>query len=166
MNPCLQEAAPMPLRPRLFIPSDLPALHALIDYTIGVSYAAVYPPRAIQHFRHHHTKQKILAEAGRGQTLVIEDSGQLIATGTLLGDEIKRLFTHPERQGQGLGRTIMGELEARAGASGLIVLNLHSSLPAKEFYLSLGFALEGEASAPVGEGQELRYYVMSKDLRK
>ena len=57
--------------------------------------------------------------------------------------EVKRMFTRPEWQGQGVGRRILGEIEAAAGREGLqtLVLETGDQHPAAwALYEKAGFA--------------------------
>lgn len=60
--------------------------------------------------------------------------------------EVKHLYVRPEARGHGLGRALLGELEARARALGAteLVLDTNASLEAaRGLYLSSGFELTG-----------------------
>src|SRR5205807_5488029 len=48
---------------RRFQESDLCQLMRLISETIGISYAEVYPPRAVQFFKDFHSEKKIATAA-------------------------------------------------------------------------------------------------------
>ena len=93
---------------RAFAPDDLAAVSEVVHRSIEVSYAGVYPPRAVAHFHEHHTADKIAAEAEAGRTLVVERHGRIVATGTLVGGEISRAAvggTSPSREkGRGVRR--------------------------------------------------------------
>src|SRR6267378_6894891 len=80
---------------RRFQESDLCQLVRLISETIGISYAAVYPPRAVQFFKDFHSEKKIADRSKTGTTLVVEEDGGLVATGSLVGGEILAVFVHP-----------------------------------------------------------------------
>jgi len=54
---------------RRFQESDLCQLVRLISETIGISYAEVYPPRAVQFFQDFHSEKKIAARSRSGQPL-------------------------------------------------------------------------------------------------
>src|SRR5207244_3812103 len=83
---------------RRFQESDLCQLVRLISETIGISYAEVYPPRAVQFFKDFHSEKKIADRSKTGTTLVIEEDGELMATGSLVGGEILAVFVHPRLQ--------------------------------------------------------------------
>jgi hypothetical protein len=60
---------------RRFREPDLCQLVRLISETIGISYAEVYPPRAVQFFKDFHSDKKIADRSKTGTTLVVEEDG-------------------------------------------------------------------------------------------
>ena len=60
----------------------------------------------------------------KGDTIVLQKDGQLIGTGTVLGNEIKRVFIDPAFQKHGFGKLIMRNLEAKAHAQGIKLVTL------------------------------------------
>jgi hypothetical protein len=46
--------------------TDLAAVYALVQSTIEVSYAGVYPPEAIEFFKNHHSQENIMKDIERG----------------------------------------------------------------------------------------------------
>ena len=149
---------------RTFVTADLVAVKALVDRTIDVSYAGVYPPAVITFFKEYHCRECILADAQAGHTLVIEEDGALLATGTLLGTNVRRMFVDPAMQGRGLGFALLTSLEKYACRVGLTALDLSSSLPARDFYLHHGYRIVNEEAILLPNGEQLRFYAMSKAL--
>src|SRR5947208_12224695 len=92
---------------RRFQESDLCQLMRLISETIGISYAEVYPPRAAQFFKDFHSEKKIADRSKTGITLVVEEHGELVATGSLVDAEILAVFVHPRLQKGGRGKALM-----------------------------------------------------------
>lgn len=80
---------------RNFRESDIGSLQRLIHETIDLSYAKVYPPRAVEFFKDFHAEQKILDRSRTGTILVIEEAGELSATGSIVDNEIFAVFVHP-----------------------------------------------------------------------
>ena len=124
---------------RRFREPDLCQLVRLISETIGISYAGAYPPRAVQFFKDFHSEKKIADRGKTGTTLVVEEDGELVATGSLVDGQILAVFVHPSLQRGGLGRAVMKALENEARASGVTEIGLSISLPSKRFYESLGY---------------------------
>ena len=149
---------------RRFRESDLCPLVRLISETIGISYAEVYPPRAVQFFKDFHSEKKIADRRKTGTTLVIEEDGELVATGSLVGGEILAVFVHPRLQKGGRGKALMKALENEARANGVTEIGLSISLPSKRFYESLGYEVVEEKSRDVGEGQRLDFWKAAKRL--
>jgi GNAT superfamily N-acetyltransferase len=149
---------------RRFCPSDLGAVYALVCETIDTSYVAVYPPRAIDFFHDYHEREIVVSDAARGHTLVVFSGGALVATGTRVETNVRRVFVRADRQWRGIGKKVMAELEAEALAAGIARLDLSASLPAKDFYLHLGYEILSEEEEEVAPGQHLEYYEMAKQL--
>ena len=150
---------------RAFAKADLEAVKRLIDETIDSCYVGVYPPNAVQFFKEHHSCDRILEKAGKGYTVVLEDSRRIVGTGTLLGDHVSRVFVAPDAQGRGYGKAIMGALEDRARADGVAMIELSASLPSTRFYERLGYELYEEASIDVGDGETLDFWRARKPLQ-
>jgi GNAT superfamily N-acetyltransferase len=150
---------------RQFRAEDLAAVTALVRRTIDLSYAGIYPPLAIAHFHEHHTDEEITSNAEQGYTVVAERNGRIVATGTLVGDDVRRVYVEQAWQGRGLGRAIMEELEGRAAEQGAEEVQVYASLPAKPFYEQLGYVVVEEGARDCGEGQTLRWFHMSKRIK-
>ncbi len=149
---------------RPFREAEVAALRALICETIDVSYAPVYPPRALAFFKGFHAEDRILERARRGTVLVVEEDGALIATGSLLDGEIFAVFVDPAHQGTGLGKALMARLEAEARDAGIAESLLSVSLPSKRFYEGLGYVMVEEVSRDLGAGQHLDFWKAKKRL--
>jgi GNAT superfamily N-acetyltransferase len=149
---------------RPFRLADLGSVRQLIDDTIRASYSAVYPPRAIQHFLAYHSASRILDRHGAGDVLVVAQEGVLVATGSVVADEIVGVFVSPDCQRSGVGAYVMDELEAVAQAGGFASTRLSASLPSVGFYERRGYRMLEARSIDVGEGQRLDYWVAQKDL--
>ncbi len=151
---------------REFRESDLVPVRRLIHQTIDVCYSGVYPARAVQFFKEFHSEENILERHRKGQILVVEQDGNVIATGAIVGSDIFGVFVHPEFQHRGHGSALMRELENRAKASGCTEAELSVSLPSRRFYESLGYEMLEECSTDVGEGQHLDFWKARKRLTR
>jgi arsenite methyltransferase len=154
--------SPSGLRP--FRSQDTGAVHTLIYAMIDVAYRGVYPERAIAWFKRHHSPDHIRARARDGYTVVIEQDGRIVATGSLIGDNIGAVFVTPGTQRGGLGRAVMEHLEERARAASIAQTTLSISLPSRGFYERLGYEVSDKLFFDVGEGQTLDYWLGRKDL--
>ncbi len=147
---------------RMYQAADRAPLQALIHRTIDICYCRHYCAEAVHFFKDYHSEQAIRRDARKGCTVVLDRAGRILGTGTLVGDEIKRVFVDPACQGQGLGRLIMRHLEARAAASGVNSIRLDASLPSKPFYDRLGYTTIEAAFLEVGNGRRLDFFRMRK----
>jgi GNAT superfamily N-acetyltransferase len=147
---------------RRFRPADLSAVRHLIYTTINACYSSVYPVEAVKFFKDWHCDENILRGAKAGYMLVLVKDGRIMGTGTLLGDEIVRVFVDPTFQRRGFGKLIMQRLEERAISLGVETVRLHASLPSKIFYDSLEYQTLEEGFIPVENDERLDYYRMEK----
>ncbi|RWB97246.1 MAG: GNAT family N-acetyltransferase [Mesorhizobium sp.] len=149
---------------RPFEKADLFALRNLICETIEISYRKDYPSRAIDFFKQFHSKERIMERTASGTVLVVEQDGELVATGSLDGAEIFAVFVDPGRQGTGLGRKLMELLENRAHQNGVTKTVLSISLPSRRFYEGLGYQVVEERSRDLGSGQVLKFWKAEKQI--
>jgi GNAT superfamily N-acetyltransferase len=151
---------------REFRETDLFSVKSLVHRTIAICYPGHYCLEAVRFFANYHSNEAILRDALDGCTLVLDRAGRTIATGTLVGDEIKRVFVEPAMQKHGLGRLIMRRLEEKAASLGVGTLRLDASLPAKPFYDSLGYATIEAASLTLENDRRLDFFRMHKPVEK
>ena len=152
------------LKLRRFREGDLDEVCELVRETIDTSYAAVYPPRVIEFFHQYHERAIVISDAASGHTIVVHAGGTLVATGTRAGTTVRRVFVRAAWQRRGIGQMMMAELEAAALAAEIKRLDLSASLPAKEFYLHLGYEIVSDEDYEVAPGEHLEYYEMAKTL--
>jgi len=153
------------LRIREFRVSDLVPVRQLIHDTIDICYPPVYPPLAVEFFKVFHSEEEILERHRKGDILVVEEDGVLVATGSRVGNEILGVFVLPEYQGHGLGKALMVDLEKRAKAEGFAETELSVSLPSRQFYEGLGYEILETCSIDVGAGETLDFWKARKQLR-
>ncbi len=151
---------------REFRSSDLVEVRDLIKKTIDVCYSNVYCAEAVKFFKDWHRNEKILQNAEEGLTLVLEQDGRIVGTGTIVADEIVRVFVNPSSQKYGFGRLIMQKLEEKALLQCINIVKLDASLPSKKFYDLLGYATLKHTFLEVENNKRLDYYKMQKTLTK
>jgi GNAT superfamily N-acetyltransferase len=153
------------IRLRKMNETDLQSVHELVQNTIQISYAGVYPPEAIAFFKNYHSPENILKDLTEGYIVVIETGSRITGTGTLLGTNIRRVFINPEYQRQGIGKIIADKLERKARSEGLEKLDLSASLKSRRFWEAMGYITTGEFALPVANDQKLIYYEMVKTIK-
>jgi len=144
---------------------DLERLSFVVNITINKSYLKFYPPEAIKYFLDTHTKENMKKDIPKGCTLVLELDGKIVGTGSIVDNEVKRVFVLPRYQGKGYGKKIMAKIEATALNTGTKKVELCASLPSKDFYLKLGYKIVGFAHLPLKNNKKLEYYNMEKILK-
>jgi GNAT superfamily N-acetyltransferase len=149
---------------RDFQKSDLGPVRDLIRRTIDACYSGVYPPRAVRFFKDFHSEEQIQERHCRGDILVIERHGAVVATGTIVGGDIFGVFVDPKFQRHGYGAALMRALEDKARREGCQASKLNVSLPSRGFYESLGYEMLEKCSKDVGEGESLDYWKARKVL--
>jgi GNAT superfamily N-acetyltransferase len=149
---------------REFQKADLPALKTLVHKTIATCYPGHYSAEAVRFFLDYHSEEAILRDAQKGRTVILDKAGRILGTGTLVEEEIKRVFVDPTFQKQGFGRWIMRQLEEAAARQGVGAVKLDASLPAKAFYDRLGYLTVEPAFLTVENGRRLDFFKMQKAL--
>ena len=146
--------------------SDLADVNGLISRTIDKCYSKVYCAEAIKFFKDWHCCTKILKNAEEGKTLILERDSRLVGTGTIVGDEIVRVFVDPVYQKHGFGKLIMCKLEEMAVSNDIDLVKLDASLPSKKFYDLLGYVTLEHTFLEVENNKRLDYYKMQKSLTR
>lgn len=151
---------------RIIKPQEVPVVGDLIRDTIRVSYAVVYPPRAIDFFLSYQTDDSIARRNESGIVIVAECCGKIVATGSLVRNEITGVFVSANFQGKNIGNLVMNKLEAYAAQNGHDHVELSVSLPSRGFYEKRGYKIKRPAKIDVGMAQFLEYWEGVKLLGK
>ncbi len=149
---------------REFKKTDLVEVKGLIDKTIDICYSNIYCAEAVQFFKDWHHNDKILKDAKEGYTIVSEQDGRIVGTGSVVGNEIVRVFVEPSYQKCGYGKLIMQKLEEKALSKGDNAVKLDASLPSKKFYDLLRYVTLEKTFLQVENDERLDYFKMQKIL--
>lgn len=137
-------------------------IYELVHRTIEVIYTRYYPHEAVGFFLELHSEENILRDVSDGKVYVVTLEQDVIATGTLDGDHIRRVFVLPPFQGQGIGTLIMDFLEGEViKAHGAAWLD--SSLPAGKFYHDRGYVTRKYEECRLDNDKVLAYEIMCKN---
>ncbi len=151
---------------REFKPSDLGVVKNLINSTVETCYPDAYVKESIQFFKDWHCDENILKHSKEGYTIVLEKNSDIVGTGTIVGDEIMRVFVGPAFQTRGFGKLIIRKLEEKAVSLGIDVVKLDATIPSKKFYDSLGYVTLEETYLDVANNKRLDFYKMKKSLTR
>ncbi len=120
--------------------NDTEKLYRHIEKVITECYQTVYNKEILNYFLSYNQPHHILSDARAGKTLMVYYNNIIIASGTILNTNIRRVFVLPEFQKNGIGALIMTELENEAQRQNLDFVELYSMIPAIGFYTKLGYA--------------------------
>jgi GNAT superfamily N-acetyltransferase len=98
--------------------------------------------------------------------LVATDEGVIVAFGQLdrATGEVDAVYVRPDRQREGIGRRVLGALEAEARKSGIRTLELSATLNALSFYEAAGYTRRRPTVHRLPTGAELECVRMDKEL--
>jgi len=155
---------PQTIQIREFKEDDLEAVHKLVIKVVDTCYQGVYPAGALVLYKNFHCRENILNDTRSGYCVVAENSGEIVGTGTLLNDWVRRVYVDPDYQKAGIGGMIYQSLEKRALEIQVPHLRLSASLIAREFWESQNFVFMREENIPTPNDEKLSFYLMSKVL--
>lgn len=138
----------------------------IVEETISNIYPKYYPDAVVKFFLEHHSEDKLKEAFKKEIILVAEENNQLVATGALEGNNIKRIFVLPPYQGRGIGKELINTLENLVLEEGYATAIIDSSIPAFGLYFKLSYQVKEYNTINVDNGQVLSYHVMSKNLVK
>lgn len=137
-------------------------IYELIHRTIKEIYTRYYPTEAVNFFLELHSEENILRDISGGKVYAAALEQDVIGTGTLDGDHIKRLFVSPEFQGRGVGTLLMDFFESEIMKSHGAVW-LDSSLPAGKFYHNRGYVAKKYEEYQLENDKALAYEIMCRN---
>ncbi len=107
---------------------------------------------------------QIAEKLSEQQTVGFKECGILIGFGSLDSEgDIDILFVHKDRQGQGIAKTILRELERLALERGKQAVSTFASVTARPFFEHMGYTVERE-NVVDRDGVSLVNFLMSKRL--
>ena len=126
---------------RAAVAADVTAVARLIERAVRVSNVADYEQETIELIVANFTPERFAQKMAQRDVFVGLMEEVLVGTVSLGGDKLHSLFVDPPRQGQGIGRRLVGHLERHAINRGVAELRVSSSITARPFYEKLGYEL-------------------------
>lgn len=133
----------------------------IVKNTIEVTYPNYYPKGAVDFFLAYHSDEAMKQAILNGTVYLIKEDNRFVGTGSLEGNEIKRLFVLPEYQGKGYGTFLMDELERIIFNSDSEII-ADASLSAYEMYIHRDYAPQEYHRIQTENGHYLCYHGMKK----
>lgn len=181
------EVKRMPFTLRKAVPSDVPALMAVIDASVRMLQAGDYTPAQIEEsLKSVYGVDTQLIEDGT--YFAVEADGAIVACGgwsrrkTLYGGDqfnaredslldprvdaarIRAFFVHPRWARRGIGAMILQACESAAIAAGFTRLEMGATLTGVPFYRAKGYAEAEELNVPMPNGLALPIVRMWKSV--
>jgi GNAT superfamily N-acetyltransferase len=125
-----------------------------------------YSPEQIAAWARLLSPDSYRAVLGKRVIVVATDGAMVVGFGQLNPDtgEVDAVYVLPGRQGEGIGRMLLSDLEEHARARGIATLELSATLNAAEFYERAGYRQRQAAVHRLPTGEELQCIRMSKRL--
>lgn len=142
--------------------SQTDEIYNLVQETIKTVYPKYYASGVVDFFCHHHSVEKIRDDIQNGFVYVVELDEKIVATGTLDGNHITRVFVKPEYQGRGIGSFIFDTFEKIIFDHADFV-ELDASLAAAVMYEKRGYKTVRHETTDCENGSILVYEVMTLD---
>ncbi len=141
---------------------DFESIHSIVHTTIKSIYPNYYPTEVVDFFLAYHNEENIKKDIEKGNVyFLLSEQAKIVATGSIDGSNIGRLYILPEYQGMGYGKAIMKALEEIIAVE-YSSSTIEASLPSYDFYLKLGYQPMDYLKYPVENNRILCYYVMVK----
>jgi GNAT superfamily N-acetyltransferase len=148
---------------RRFSPDDAAQLSRLIVQNLQLVNIRDYSREAIDALILSYTPERIRHTAEHSYTVVCADGENIVGTATLDGDRVRNVFVEVDRHGQGIGRNLMGEIEAHALDNQLRRICLLTGLTGEGFYQKLGYVTIDHIEHDL-DGVLLVFIKMEKEL--
>ncbi len=139
---------------RRFRTEDAQAVSDLIIKTIMTTNIKDYPPEMMTALAEQQTPEHVLERAGWTHFYVAEENGCIVGCGAIgpywgKTDEscLFTIFVHPEFQGKGIGRSIIGSLEQDEYFLRARRVEVPASITAVRFYQKMGYTFKNGSAA-------------------
>lgn len=127
-------------------------------------YPKYYPEDVVTFFINHHSLNNIKSALNKEIILIIKNGEKHIGTGSILANEIRRMFILPNFQGKGYGTLLLSTLETIIKNNGYTYILLDSSLSAYSLYEKNGYSSIHYRKIVTPKGQFLCYNQMLKKI--
>jgi GNAT superfamily N-acetyltransferase len=93
----------------------------------------------------------LIGQASALCTVAVADGGAIVGFCIALPEQalLRALYVHPACNGLGVGRELLGDMEARCRALGVEALELNASRNAEAFYQRCGYETLGQVEQPL-----------------
>jgi len=129
---------------RKFEEKDAEEVSKLIVENLKEVNVRDYSKDIIEKMIPHYKPEALIEKSKKRIILVAQMENRIVGTATLDGNELKAMFVKPDYHRNGIGRTLLREIEDTAKEEGLGKIEGEASLTASGFYKKNGYKLLGE----------------------
>jgi GNAT superfamily N-acetyltransferase len=133
----------------------------VVHNTIETTYPKYYSRGAVDLFHKYHSKEELLKKISYETVFLCKIDNDIIGTGTVFNDEIKRFFILPEYQGKGYGKILLEKMEKEI-IKNYDTAKLAASLCSYNFYRKYLFEEICYKILPTEDDGGLCYFEMEK----
>lgn len=142
---------------------ELDQVHDIVHTVIDAVYPLYYPAEAVRFFHRLHRREKIMKDFEEKEILVLDRKG-IIGTGTIVENNIRRMFILPEYQGKGHGGKLLAAMEQKIVTAGFDTVELDASIGAYNLYSHAGYSMREFTFVSLEKEARLYYFKMIKHL--
>ncbi|MCL2073949.1 MAG: GNAT family N-acetyltransferase [Marinilabiliaceae bacterium] len=139
-------------------------LFELCRTTIEQIYSALYDREVVNYFLSYNQPENILSDSKIGFTALVFSDDNLIGSGCLLENNIRRIFVLPKYQRAGIGTKIVKCLEQKAIENSCSLVDLFAMMPTIDFYEKMGYSQLEICNYKVNNNLCVDYMKMFKNL--
>lgn len=152
----------VPEREEAIIRAEDPGIVAeIVRRTIEETYPRYYPEGAVEFFLKLHSLEKIQSDMETEEIYLLMQKDRIVGTGTVRGNDIRRLFVLPQYQGRGYGSRLCDFLEKKV-LEDFPAIHVDASFPAEGMYLKRGYQILTYEKFQTDNGDFLCYHIMEK----
>jgi N-acetylglutamate synthase-like GNAT family acetyltransferase len=143
---------------------DCQSIASVHSAAVTAIRTSLYTPQEIQAWAVPKQPESYQESVSSKEFFVAEEGGVIVGFGVLNQESamVEAVYVSPGAGRRGIGLTILGKLEERAGRLGLGVLRLNASLNAVPFYQRAGYVGEEESKYRLSTGVEIACVPMLK----
>ena len=149
---------------KTYVNSYFQDVYKIVHDTIEKIYPKYYPHEAVSFFHNYHSIENMTDDIPKGTTLIALKNNTIIGTGSIVSNEIKRMFVLPDQQSRGYGKLLLQELENIAENNGCNEAQLDVSLGSYGFYKHNGYLMIDYNMIGLLNDCKLCYFRMKKYL--
>ena len=138
-------------------------VYNVVQKTIQEVYPRYYTDEVVRFFLELHNFETITQDINKGMVYALMCGDVIVATGTIEGNHINRVYVLPEYRGIGVGKRLMDYLEDIISKS-YNEIWVDASLPAGGFYQMRGYVTKDHQEYPLENDKILAYEVMCKSV--